>query len=40
MAVNLLPSTRMVIWGLVFGLLAIAVANNFAAIGRLVGPRT
>jgi len=40
MAVNLLPSTRMIVWGLVFGLLAVALASNVAFIGRLVGPRS
>lgn len=40
MAAKLLPSTRMIIWGVVFGLVAIAIASNVAAVGRLVGPRS
>jgi len=38
--VNLMPSTRMIVWGLVFGLVAVALYNNVATLGRWFGPRS
>lgn len=31
-----MPSAKSIAWGVAFGLLAIAIANNVAAVGNLV----
>lgn len=39
MASKLMPSSRMLLWGVVFGLAAIFIANNVAFVGNLTRQR-
>lgn len=37
---SLMPSTRLVIWGVVFGLVAVFLAQNVAFVGNLTRARS
>lgn len=39
MAHPLMPSPRMILWGVVFGLAAIFLANNVAFVGNITRQR-
>ncbi len=37
---SFLPSTKTIVWGLILGITAIALYNNFAFVQKIAGSKT